>query len=145
MAGLRFDLVTGPTPYILFPGTAGEALTFYAEVFGGTAELHSFAEFGRTDGPAAAIAHGLLVDAPVSLYAADAAGDEAPFQAQGLMLSLLGTSDPATLRRWFTRLAGDGKILDDLQQREWGASDGQLVDRFGLRRLIGFEGDAATA
>lgn len=134
--------MTGLTPYLLFPGTAREALTFYAEVFGGATELHSFAEFGRTDGPADAIAHGLLVDAPVSLYAADAAGDEAPFQAQGLMLSLLGTADPTTLRNWFARLAEGGEVLDDLQQRDWGASDGQVVDRFGLRWLIGFEADA---
>ena len=134
--------MTGLTPYVLFPGTAREALTFYAEVFGGAAELHSFAEFGRTDGPADAIAHGLLVDAPVALYAADAAGDEAPFQAQGLMLSLLGTADPTTLRDWFARLAEGGEVLDDLQQRDWGASDGQVIDRFGLRWLIGFEADA---
>jgi uncharacterized glyoxalase superfamily protein PhnB len=26
--------MTGPTPYIHFPGTAREALTFYGEVFG---------------------------------------------------------------------------------------------------------------
>lgn len=136
-------VVTAPTPYIFFPGTAREALSFYAEVFGGAAQLHTFAEFNRTDGPADAIAHGQLVDAPVSLYAADVAGDEQAFQARGLMLSLLGTADPATLRDWFAWLAADGEVLDELQKRPWGASDGQLVDRYGLRWLIGFEDDDA--
>jgi PhnB protein len=134
--------VPGPTPYILFPGNAREALSFYAAVFGGAAELHSFAEFGRTDGPAEAIAHGLLVDAPVALYGADAAGDESPFRAEGLMLSLLGTADPETLRTWFSRLAEGGTVVDDLQRRAWDAFDGQVIDRYGVRWLIGFEVEA---
>jgi PhnB protein len=29
--------------------------------------------------------------------------------------------------------------VDDLQARPWGASDGQVIDRFGLHWLIGFE------
>ena len=50
--------MTDPTPYVLFPGTAREALTFYADVFGCEVQLHTFADFNRTDGPAGAIAHG---------------------------------------------------------------------------------------
>jgi PhnB protein len=73
----------GLTPYILFPGTAREALTFYGDVFGGTVRLHTFAEFQRTDGPVDAVAHGYLVGGPIS----------------------------------------------------------QVVDRYGLHWLIGFEGD----
>jgi PhnB protein len=131
--------MVAPTPYVLFPGTAREALTGYAAVFGGRAELHTFAEFGRTDGPADAVAHGVLVGGPVALAGADAAGDERPVQVTGLMLSLLGTADPATLRGWFTGLADGGRVVDDLQRRAWGASDGQVVDRYGLHWLIGFE------
>lgn len=135
--------MTGPTPYIFFRGTARPALLFYADVFGGAARLHTFGEFNRSDGPADAIAHGYLVDAPVALFASDVAGDEPAFHAQGLMLSLLGTADAATLRRWFARLSEGGNVLDDLQKRPWGAFDGQVVDRYGLRWLIGFEDDAA--
>jgi uncharacterized glyoxalase superfamily protein PhnB len=29
----------------------------------------------------------------------------------------------------------------DLQTRPWGASDGQVIDRYGLHWLIGFEED----
>jgi PhnB protein len=134
--------VAGLTPYILFPGTAREALSFYADVFGGATELHSFAEFDRTDGPGDAIAHGHLVDAPVALYGADVAGDESAFRTQGLMLSLLGTADATTLRRWFARLADGGTVVDDLQQRPWGAFDGQVIDRHGVHWLIGFESRA---
>jgi PhnB protein len=131
--------VTPPTPYIHFPGNAREALTFYAEVFGGRVEVHTFTEFGRDDGPADAIAHGLLRDGPVDLYAADAAPGQSPLAPAGLMMALLGTADPATLRQWFARLADGGTIVDDLAHRPWDASDGQVIDRFGVHWLIGFE------
>jgi len=136
--------MTDPTPYIHLPGTAREALTFYGDVFGCRVQLHTFTEFGRTDGPAEDIAHGYLVDGPVAIFAADAAGDEAPFRCEGIMLSLLGTADPSTLRTWFSRLSEGGRVVDDLQTRPWGASDGQVVDRYGLHWLIGFEGDESA-
>lgn len=128
-----------PTPYLHLAGTAREALAFYGEVFGGEVQLQTLADFGRTDGPAEAIAHGSL-EGPVALFAADASGDQAALRCQGLMLSLLGTADPASMRRWFNRLAEDGRVVEDLQRRPWGASDGQVVDRYGVHWLIGFEG-----
>jgi PhnB protein len=133
--------MTGPEPYVLFPGTAREALTSYGGVFGCAVELHTFAEFNRGDGPADAIAHGGLTGGPVALWGADVAGDERPVRSEGLMLALLGTADPSTLRTWFSRLSEGGRIVDDLQTRPWGASDGQVIDRYGLHWLIGFEGD----
>lgn len=132
--------MAGPTPYVLFPGTARPALTFYGDVFGCEVRLHTFAEFNRTDGPADAIAHGALTGGPVSLWGADASGDERPVRSEGLMLALLGTADPETLRRWFSRLSEGGRVVDDLQTRPWGDSDGQVIDRYGLHWLIGFEG-----
>lgn len=133
--------MTGLTPYIHFNGQAREALSFYAAVFGGSPQLHTFAEFGRTDGPEEAIAHGELVDSAISLYVADVGSEEAAFRARGLMLSLLGAADAMTLRQWFEGLAQGGEVVEDLQERNWGASDGQVIDRYGLHWLIGFEGD----
>jgi PhnB protein len=133
--------MSGLVPYVHFPGTAREALSFYADVFGGSAQLHTFAEFGRDDGPDDAIAHGYLVDGPVVLFGADAARDEPAVRCEGMMLSLLGTADASRLRQWFSRLSEGGRVVDDLQQRPWGAFDGQVVDRYGLHWLIGFDGD----
>src|SRR4051794_23843631 len=137
--------MTDPAPYLHLPGTAREALTFYGEVFGCSVQLHTLDEFGRSDGPADSIAHGYLDEGPVALFAADVTGDEAPFRCEGLMLSLLGTAAPPTLRSWFTGLAEGGRIVEDLQTRPWGASDGQVIDRYGVHWLIGFEGDEVTA
>lgn len=131
--------MTDPTPYLLLPGTARAALTFYGDVFGGAVEMHTLAEFGRTDGPADAIAHGSLSHGPVALFAADAVGGDTALRTEGLMFALLGTAVPETLRTWFARLAEGGEVVDDLAERPWGASDGQVVDRFGVRWLVGYE------
>ena len=131
---------TPPTPDVHFPGTARDALSFYGVVFGRSVEFYTFREFHRTDGPAEAIRHGALTDGPVRLFAADVAGDERPLRCEGLMLSLLGTAPAATLRQWFSRLSEGGRVVDDLQVRPWGDSDGQVIDRYGLHWLVGFEG-----
>jgi PhnB protein len=133
--------VTAPTPYIHFAGAAREALTFYGDVFGCTVQLHTYAEFNRNDGPGDAVAHGLLVEGPVALFGADVSGNEPPVRCEGMMLSLLGTAAPATMRGWFSSLSDGGRVVDDLQTRPWGASNGQVIDRYGLHWLIGFEAD----
>jgi PhnB protein len=134
--------VSAPTPYVLFPGTARDALTFYGQVFGGTVQLHTFDEFGRTDGPGEAVAHGALTDGPVALFGADSGADaEVAPRSGGIMLSLLGAAAPASLREWFRGLADGGTVVEDLQTRPWGATDGQVVDRHGLHWLVGFEGE----
>jgi PhnB protein len=133
--------MTAPLVYITFPGTAREALGFYADVFGGSLSLHTFEEFGRSDGRPDAIAHG-TVDGVVALAGSDAADGEEAVEVRGLMLSLLGTAAPGVLHEWFRALAEGGTAIDPLQQRPWGATDGQLVDRYGLRWLIGYEPEA---
>ena len=127
-----------PAPYLHFPGSARAALAFYAQVFGGEADIHSFQEFGRTDGPGDHVAHGEL-RGPVHLFAADTGDGEQPFAAQGLLLSLLGVQEPPVLERWFVDLGEDGTVLDPLLPRAWGAHDGQVRDRFGVPWLIGYE------
>ena len=124
--------------YISFPGTAREALTFYAGVFGGDLQLHTFEEFGRDNGPPDAIAHGVL-SGLVALAGSDAATGEAAIRVEGFMLSLLGTARPAVLHEWFRELADGGTVVDPLSPKSWGASDGQVIDRYGLHWLIGYE------
>lgn len=131
--------MTAPIPYVSFPGTAREALEFYATVFGGDVHVNTFAEFSRTDGPGDAIAHGVLSGGPVALFGSDAAGDEPSVHIEGVLLALLGTAQPEVLHRWFDQLAVGGAVIDPLAAKPWGASDGQVVDRYGLRWLIGYE------
>lgn len=130
--------MTGLTPYLSFDGTAREALEFYHDVFGGELFLNTYGDFARDDGPAESIAHGML-RGPVELFAADAGHGEPSVRVEGVLFSLLGAADPETLERWFAALAKTGVDVDPLQLRPWGAHDGQVTDRFGVRWLIGYE------
>jgi PhnB protein len=134
--------MSGATPYFQFAGNAREALERYHEIFGGELRTWSYADFGRTDGPAEAIAHGTL-DGLISVYGADTAEGESAFTSTGFFLSVLGGGDAETSQRWFDALSEGGTVLDPLQEREWGASDGQVRDRFGVTWLIGYEPAAA--
>lgn len=133
--------MVAPLIYISFPGTAREALGFYRDVFGGELSLHSYEDFGRTDGPPNAVAHGVL-DGVVALAGSDAATGEQSVRVEGLSLSLLGTAEPAVLHEWFDKLCVGGTAVDPLVQRSWDGSDGQVTDRYGLRWLIGYESKA---
>ncbi|MEE8867684.1 MAG: VOC family protein [Acidipropionibacterium acidipropionici] len=133
--------MAAPTPYLLLPGSARSTLEFYRGVFGGDLDIHSFAEFGRSDGPPEAVAHGIL-KGPVTLYAADAAEWEQPFSAGGLFFALLGVASSEILRQWFDALADGGTVVDPLTTRPWNAVDGQVRDRAGLTWLIGWENSA---
>ncbi len=131
--------MTGLTPYLHFDGTAKAALTTYRDVFGGELVLHTYRDFGRTDGDADRIAHGML-QGTVELFAADAAPGESALKLEGILFSLLGAAEPGELERWFAALADGGEVLDPLQMRPWGDHDGQVRDRFGVTWLIGYEG-----
>lgn len=132
------ERMRGPQPYISFPGTAREALGFYADVFGGELSLHTRADFGATDGDPEAIAHGVL-DGVVALAGSDAPADGQSVRFEGLMLSLLGAAEPEVLHEWFDRLSEGGRVVDPLAPKPWGASDGQVIDRHGLHWLVGYE------
>ncbi|MFJ6678033.1 VOC family protein [Microbacterium sp. NPDC091382] len=131
--------MTGLTPYLHFPGVARDALTFYQQVFGGELVLHTFADFGRDDGPEDFVAHGML-SGPVELFAADGGPGDQPLELRGVMFSLLGTAEPAELETWFAKLAEGGSVVDALQLRAWGDHDGTVTDRFGVTWLIGYQG-----
>ncbi|WP_256870884.1 VOC family protein [Paenarthrobacter nitroguajacolicus] len=130
--------MTAPQIYVSFPGTARDALGFYAEIFGGELFLYTFEDFNRTDGPSDAIAHGVL-SGVVSLGGSDTSNGEKSIRTEGVMLSLLGAAEPAVLHEWFNKLADGGRIVDPLAPKPWGASDGQVVDRHGLHWLVGYE------
>lgn len=130
--------MAGLVPYLFLPGTAAEALTFYHGIFGGELILHTYADFGRADGPGDAIAHG-EIRGPVELFAADAGPDQDAAHIVGAVFSLLGTTDASVLTGWFDALGEGGTVTDPLQKRPWGDYDGQVTDRYGIRWLIGFE------
>lgn len=83
-----------------------------------------YKDFGRIDALPNAVAHGVL-DGAISLAGSDAPAGEKTARLEGLMLSLLGTADPAVLHEWFDKLSTGGTVVDPLAPKPWGASDGR--------------------
>lgn len=134
-------LMASPMIYISFPGNARAALGFYAGLFGGKLSLFTNKEFGNDDGAPEAIAHGELRGI-VTLAGSDTSPGGKNVKFEGLMLSLLGTAEPEVLHDWFDQLAEGGRVEDPLAPKPWGASDGQVIDRYGLHWLVGYEADS---
>jgi PhnB protein len=133
-------VMPAPTPYIHLPGTVRDALTFYGDVFGCSVQLQSFDEINRTDGPADAIAHGYLVEGSGESFCRRRGRRSTSFPLRRNDAIPAWCGRPSVLRNWFSGLSEGGRIVDDLQSRPWGATDGQVIDRYGLHWLIGFEG-----
>jgi len=63
--------------------------------------------------------------------------DEPAFHSEGLMLALLGTADPAPPT--VVHAAQRRRQVSTTSSTVLGATDGQVVDQYGLRWLIGYE------
>ncbi len=135
------------SPYLLFPGTARDALDFYAGIFGGTAQISTFGEFGYDD-PALAdrIMHATFTAGGIQFHASDKLED-APASGEpkvGVTLALMG-SEAGDLRETFAKLAEGGEITAPLEKQVWGDWYGQLVDRFGVEWMVDFHDAAEDA
>jgi PhnB protein len=123
--------------YLHFADQAREAMGFYRDVFGGTLEMNTYAEFGMSGSPAnddrtmhsqLVTDHGLVLmgaDAPEGM---DAGGT-------GISLSLSGDDEP-TLRGFYDALAEGGKVVEPLEKAPWGDHFGACVDRFGVSWMV---------
>lgn len=127
-------------PYISFPGTAREALTFYAEVFGGETEFTQYSEFGVLPEGAPngdKIMHSEMRSEVVTINASDYVAGFGPTQIRGndISMALMGT-DEAQLRGWFDKLAEGGSVNMPLEQQLWGDLYGDCTDKFGISWMV---------
>ena len=126
-------------PYLHFQGQCAEALTFYADVFGGTQlEMMRYA-----DGPGASdawqqslrIMHGEVTIGGAKLMASDypPGMDGAPQAGFSVMQS---APDVPTARRYFDRLADGGAVIDDFKATFFSPGFGMVKDRFGTHWIL---------
>lgn len=127
-------------PYITFAGDARQALEFYKEVFGGTLNLNTYAEFGQKDSPLAdKIMHGML-EAPngFTLMCADTPTDDHK-PGNNISVSLSGDDD-AELRGYWEKLSDGGHVTVPLEKQMWGDVFGMCTDRFGITWMVNIAG-----
>ena len=126
-------------PYIHFQGQCAEALTHYADVFGGT----GLQMMGYADGPGAPAAwkdskrimHGQITLGDGTLMASDyPPGSEGHAQAGFSVMH--SPPDVATARKTFDRLADGGTVIDDFKETFFSPGFGMVKDRFGTHWII---------
>ena len=124
-------------PYISFVDNAREALTFYADVFGGTPTLSTFGEYGQADTPFAdKIMHGQLeTPAGFTLMAADTPPGMTHNPGDNIAVSLSGT-DGDDLRGYWDKLSAAGTVAVPLEKQVWGDEFGMVTDQFGIGWLV---------
>lgn len=119
-------------PYLHFPGTTEEAITFYKGVFGGELQITRQGDV-NPDAPAAErhlVLNAMLTGGDCTIRASDR-GDTTHDPQTRVELLIVG-SDEARLRKVFDGLSAGGTVTVPLERQFWGDVFGGLVDKFGI-------------
>jgi PhnB protein len=124
-------------PYLFFDGTCGDAMRFYAEVFGGTlgpvqhwSDMPPDPDHPVADEHKNRVMHARLHAKNLTLMASDTRpGTECKSGNVSLSLNL---DDAARGEKLFAALASGGSIETPLADMFWGAKFGQCIDKFGI-------------
>ena len=127
-------------PYLHFDGEAADAIALYADVFGGTTSVMTFAQMGMEGPDANKVMHGQLeTDRGITLMVSDMPPGESRQRGNDMTISLSGDDEP-TLRGWYDRLAASGSVGTPLEKQMWGDLYGDCTDRYGVRWLVNISG-----
>lgn len=124
--------------YLNFNGQCREAMTFYRDCFGGELVMQKIAE-----SPMAAtlpsemddqILHSSLTRGDILLMGSDMIGQHIRYG--NLVALCYNGNDDEEMTTCFEKLAVGGVVITPLHQSVWGATFGELTDRYGLRWLF---------
>ncbi len=128
-----------PVPYLFFKGNCADALTTYADIFGGTIGMTMKAG-DMPDIPVAEdkkdwIAHGEIAVGDGKLMLSDDVFEQSQAMAgAAVMMSYATTAEAAAV---FGKLADGGQITMPFEPTFWSAGFGTVTDRFGINWMIG--------
>ena len=141
--------MTNLMPYLSFPGTAREAMTFYHEALGGEVGFSTYGEFGAApEGHEAhdKIMHSQIVNGTVRLMASDHVpgfGPDVEYLAgNNMSVSVVGP-EQEELTAAFHKLAEGGTIEMPLEKQVWGDVYGAFTDKFGIQWMFNIEQSGA--
>jgi len=133
------------SPYLNFPGTAEEAMGFYAKALGGTlTEIHRFGMMpGSENMPEEAknrVMHvGLDLPGGARLMASDTMEGMGPAHVAGTNMSIsIHPTSREEAKRIFSALAQGGEVGMPLEDQFWGDYYGHLTDRFGIQWMVNY-------
>jgi PhnB protein len=133
--------MTQLNPYLNFNGQCREALTFYQECFEGDLEFQKVGEspmaakMPSEKGPL--ILHGALSkNGHTLLMGSDMIGNA--LQAGNSIMLCLNCTTDQEINTIFSRLSAGGQVKVPLHQSFWGATHGELKDKFGMDWMLNY-------
>ncbi|GAA1798169.1 VOC family protein [Leucobacter iarius] len=125
--------------YIALPGTTGEAMEHWHDVFGGELQIMRYGDVPPMEGmpftpDPQAVAHATLVLPGGTIAGGDAMEDGNDYNVRGSAYSLLYTTDTADEARGLIAklVDGGGEVGMPFERAPWGGWYGQVFDRFGV-------------
>lgn len=123
-----------------FNGKCREAMKFYQECLGGELTLQKISESPMaaqlSSKAGANILHSVLVRDELILMGSDMMGDK--LQKGNEVMLRLQCSNNEELHSAFDKLSMGGQIRMPLHQSVWGATYGELTDKFGIHWMFNY-------
>ena len=125
--------------YLFFPGTTGEAMEFYKNVFGGelTITKRGDVDPSASDAEKSQVINALLASPELHLRASDR-GDCTNATQNRVALSIIGSDEPR-LRQIYNALSADGTVDAPLEKQFWGDTFGTLTDKYAINWQVNIE------
>jgi len=131
------------SPYLQFSDKCREAMSFYQACFGGELNIQTVGE-----SPIAAEmppeAHGTVLHSQLTarngliLMASGMTGQDEVHQGNNVHLCLACDSEEE-ITTLFSRLSTGGSVHHPLEKSFWGATFGEVTDKFGIHWMLNFD------
>ena len=133
-------MTTHISTHINFNGECKQAMHFYQQCFGGELSLQKISESPMAaqmpSDKAGQILHGILVSKAIVIMGSDISSSRF---VQGNNMNLcLQCATGEEIIDYFNSLSKEGFIKTALHQTFWGATYGELTDRFGINWIINY-------
>jgi PhnB protein len=127
-------------PYLNFNGKCREAMNFYQQCLGGELELQKIAESPMAaqmpSEMGAQILHSSLVNEKLTVMGSDCLG-KALISGNNVKLCL-NCQTEEEINAFFTRLSEGGIVQMPLHQSFWGATFGEVTDKYGISWMLNY-------
>lgn len=129
-------------PYLNFEGNCNEAMNFYKDCLDAQLEIQTVAQSPMADQMPPEmkdfVLHAKLEKGNIILMASDAKDKN---MTRGDMLTLMVQCDSEEeINTYFAKLSEGGSVNMPLAKQFWGATYGQLTDRYGVLWALNYEG-----
>ena len=126
--------------YLTFNGNWREAMTFYKECLGGELTIQTVGDSPMANQmpPEAKqkILHASLIKDGLVLMASEMTREK-PVNGNTITLCM-NCSSEEEIKTFFSNLSWGGKIIEPLADQFWGATYGELTDKFEMRWMLNY-------